>query len=292
MVDEVNDDFSEEQFIKIKEAEIKKKFSEVAIQKGHVKVWKSGEGKALDSVLESVDGSEEELPIKVTLSMKAKVEEGSLKNQELFIYFTIKKSKFFSKGTVESVEGEGTVKLVLENDLYKLDQRKSKRISTFPGHRVYSYLKIQEGNKGEVIHLNRPKDHLHNFFKSFQKQVLNSQFNDSSPLEKDFMDDYIGFRVLDLSNDGLSFLLNHIEADYFKKLTASFKMILNFNGKEDTIEGCSISYLIPYINPSLGNLSLFKLGLSFKKIDGLIDRPVAEDQESGAELARFASFMK
>ena len=69
MVDEVNDDFSEEQFIKIKEAEIKKKFSEVAIQKGHVKVWKSGEGKALDSVLESVDGSEEELPIKITLSM-------------------------------------------------------------------------------------------------------------------------------------------------------------------------------------------------------------------------------
>ena len=31
---------------------------------------------------------------------------------------------------------------------------------------------------------------------------------------------------------------------------------------------------------------------SFKKIDGLIERPMEEDQESGADLARFASFMK
>ena len=48
MVDKVNDDFSEGQFIKIKEAEVKKKFSEVAIQKGHVKAWESGKEKALD----------------------------------------------------------------------------------------------------------------------------------------------------------------------------------------------------------------------------------------------------
>ena len=148
-------------------------------------------------------------------------------------------------------------KLALDGELYKLDQRKSKRITTFPSHRVYSYIKIQEGSGGEVIHLNRPKDHLHNFFKNFQKQVLHSQFNSSNPLEKDFMDDYIGFRVLDLSNDGLSFLLNHIEADYFKKLKKSFKMILNFNGKEDLIENCSISYLIPYVNSSLRKFVAF-----------------------------------
>ena len=63
----------------------------------------------------------------------------------------------------------------------------------------------------------------------------------------------------------LSFLLNHIEADYFKKINKSFKMVLNFNSKEDTIENCCISYLIPYVDSSLGSLSLFKLGLSFKK---------------------------
>ena len=292
MVDKVNDDFSEGQFIKIKEMEIKKKFSELAIQKGHIKVWKSGEEKALDCTLESLADVEKEQPLKIFLKIKEKAETKNLQGRELFIYFNIKKSKFFSKGSVESVEGEDNVKLVLDGELYKLDQRKSKRITTFPGHRVYSYLKIQEGSGGEIIHLNRPKDHLHNFFKNFQKQVLHSQFNSSNPLEKDFMDDYIGFRVLDLSNDGLSFLLNHIEADYFKKLKKSFKMILNFNGKEDVIENCSVSYLIPYVNPSLGSLSLFKIGLSFKKIDGLIERPIEEDQESGADLARFASFMK
>ena len=292
MADKVNDDFSEGQFIKIKEAEVKKKFSEVAIQKGHVKVWESGKERALDCTLESLSDSEKEQPIKISLRIIEDIDTKSLNGKELFIYFSIKKSKFFSKGRVENIEDAANVKLVLDGELYKLDQRKSKRITTFPSHRVYSYIKIQEGGGGEVIHLNRPKDHLHNFFKNFQKQVLHSQFNSSNPLEKDFMDDYIGFRVLDLSNDGLSFLLNHIEADYFKKLKRSFKMILNFNGKEDVIENCSISYLIPYVNPSLGSLSLYKLGLSFKKIDGLIERPMEEDQENGAELARFASFMK
>ena len=292
MVDKVNDDFSEGQFIKIKETEVKKKFSEVAIQKGHIKVWESGEERALDCILDSVVEPEEDQSVKISLKMKHEADIKGLKGKELFIYFAIKKSKFFSKGRVDGIENENNIKLVLDGELYKLDQRKSKRITTFPSHRVYSYIKIQEGGGGEVIHLNRPKDHLHNFFKNFQKQVLHSQFNSSNPLEKDFMDDYIGFRVLDLSNDGLSFLLNHIEADYFKKLKKSFKMILNFNGKEDVIENCSISYLIPYVNPSLGSLSLYKLGLSFKKIDGLIERPREEDQESGADLARFASFMK
>ena len=55
----------------------------------------------------------------------------------------------------------------------------------------------------------------------------------------------------------------------YAMLKKSFKMILNFNGKEDVIENCSISYLIPYVNSSLGSLSLFKVGLSFKKIEGL-----------------------
>lgn len=292
MVDKVNDDFSEGQFIKIKETEVKKKFSEVAIQKGHIKVWESGEERALDCILDSVVEPEEDQSVKISLKIKHDVDIKGLKGKELFIYFAIKKSKFFSKGRVDGIENENNIKLVLDGELYKLDQRKSKRITTFPSHRVYSYIRIQEGGGGEVIHLNRPKDHLHNFFKNFQKQVLHSQFNSSNPLEKDFMDDYIGFRVLDLSNDGLSFLLNHIEADYFKKLKKSFKMILNFNGKEDAIENCSISYLIPYVNSSLGSLSLYKLGLSFKKIDGLIERPREEDQESGADLARFASFMK
>ncbi len=292
MVDKVNDDFSEGQFIKIKEAEVKKKFSEVAIQKGHVKAWESGKEKALDCVLDSLGDAEKEESIKITLKMKEEASVKDLRGKELFIYFSIKKSKFFSKGRVESIENDTNLKLALDGDLYKLDQRRSKRITTFPSHRVYSYIKIQEGSGAEVIHLNRPKDHLHNFFKNFQKQVLHSQFNSSNPLEKDFMDDYIGFRVLDLSNDGLSFLLNHIEADYLKKLKKSFKMILNFNGKEDVIEDCSVSYLIPYVNSSLGSLSLFKVGLSFKKIEGLIERPKEEDQETGADLERFASFMK
>ena len=95
MVDKVNDDFSEGQFIKIKEAEVKKKFSELAIQKGNLKIWKSGEEKALNTILEAMEDSGEEGPIKVLLSLKKKVEGGVLKGQEVFIYFSIKKSKFF-----------------------------------------------------------------------------------------------------------------------------------------------------------------------------------------------------
>ena len=115
---------------------------------------------------------------------------------------------------------------------------------------------------------------MHNFFKNFQKQVLESQFSNSTPLEKDFLEDYIGFRVLDLSNSGLSFLLNQIEADYFKKLKSDFKMLLNFSGRKESLEECKLSYLVPYVDPKLGNLSLFKLGLHFKEIEGLIDNPL------------------
>ena len=63
----------------------------MAIQKGYLKIWKSGDEKALDSNLEVMEDSEKEGEIKILLSLKKKVEEGVLKGQEVFIYFCIKK---------------------------------------------------------------------------------------------------------------------------------------------------------------------------------------------------------
>jgi hypothetical protein len=280
-----------DQFIKLKESEVKKKYLEVAFQKGFVKIWNKGD-KTFDFVLESVHEDGEDGPIKISLSLKNVEFENDWKGEEVFIYFNLKKSRFFSKGKVEEIKEGESLQITIAKDLYKLDQRKSKRLLTFPNYRVYAYIKLQVGNEGAVISLNRPKDHLHNFFKNFQKQVLESQFSNSTPLEKDFLEDYIGFRVLDLSNSGLSFLLNQIEADYFKKLKRDFKMLLNFSGRKESLEECRLSYLVPYVDPKLGNLSLFKLGLHFKEIEGLIDSPLEDDKESGSAIRNFADFVK
>ena len=280
-----------DQFIKLKESEVKKKYLEVAFQKGFIKIWNKGD-KTFDFVLDSVHEDGEDGPIKVSLSLKNLEFESDWKGEEVFIYFHLKKSRFFSKGKVEEIKEGESLEVTIEKDLYKLDQRKSKRLLTFPGHRVYAYIKLQVGNDGGVISLNRPKDHLHNFFKNFQKQVLESQFSNSTPLEKDFLEDYIGFRVLDLSNSGLSFLLNQIEADYFKKLKSNFRMLLNFSGRKENLEECRLSYLVPYVDPKLGNLSLFKLGLHFKEIEGLIDNPLEDDEEGGSAIRNFADFVK
>ena len=282
---------SPDQFIKLKESEVKKKYLEVAFQKGFIKIWNKGD-KTFDFVLDSVHEGSEDEPIKVSLSLKNLAFENDWKGEEVFIYFHLKKSRFFSKGKVEEIKEGESLEVTIEKDLYKLDQRKSKRLLTFPGHRVYAYIKLQVGIDGGVISLNRPKDHLHNFFKNFQKQVLESQFSNSTPLEKDFLEDYIGFRVLDLSNSGLSFLLNQIEADYFKKLKSDFKMLLNFSGRKESLEECRLSYLVPYVDPKLGNLSLFKLGLHFKEIEGLIDNPLEDDEEGGSAIRNFADFVK
>tara|TARA_B100000029_G_scaffold313039_1_gene305510 strand:+ start:233 stop:1111 length:879 start_codon:yes stop_codon:yes gene_type:complete len=280
-----------DQFIKLKESEVKKKYLEVAFQKGFIKIWNKGD-KTFDFVLDSVHEGGEDGPIKVSLSLKNLAFDNDWKGEEVFIYFHLKKSRFFSKGKVEEIKEGESLEVTIEKDLYKLDQRKSKRLLTFPSHRVYAYIKLQVGNDGGVISLNRPKDHLHNFFKNFQKQVLESQFSNSTPLEKDFLEDYIGFRVLDLSNSGLSFLLNQIEADYFKKLKSDFKMLLNFSGRKESLEECKLSYLVPYVDPKLGNLSLFKLGLHFKEIEGLIDNPLEDDEEGGSAIRNFADFVK
>ncbi|MEE2744914.1 MAG: hypothetical protein VYD54_13460, partial [Bdellovibrionota bacterium] len=236
-----------DQFIKLKESEVKKKYLEVAFQKGFVKIWNKGD-KTFDFVLESVHEDGEDGPIKISLSLKNLEFENDWKGEEVFIYFNLKKSRFFSRGKVEEIKEGESLEITIAKDLYKLDQRKSKRLLTFPNYRVYAYIKLQVGHEGAVISLNRPKDHLHNFFKNFQKQVLESQFSNSTPLEKDFLEDYIGFRVLDLSNSGLSFLLNQIEADYFKKLKRDFKMLLNFSGRKESLEECKLSYLVPYVD--------------------------------------------
>ena len=280
-----------EKFIKLEELDVKKKFLELALQKGFIKIWNKGD-KTFDCLLESVSDGEEDLPIKVILSLKNIEIEDQWKNQTVFMYFTLKKSRFFSKGHIEEIKQGENLEMKIDKDLYKLDQRKSERLFTFPNHRVFAYIKLNVEENGSVISLNKPKDHLHDFFKNFQKQVLENHFNQSASLKKDFLEGYIGFRVLDLSNSGLSFLLNQIEADYFRKLKPGFKMLLNFNGRKESLEGCKLSYLVPYIDPKLGSLSLFKLGLSFKQIDKLTENPLQEDEESGVIIKSFADFVK
>jgi hypothetical protein len=297
-----SEEVAPDQFIKLNESAALKIYLELAFQKGFIKIWNKGD-KAFDCLVESVNkgdsakgriflSKEEDSPITLTLSLKNIRVSEKLKMQTVFVYFSLNKSKFFSKGYVaELTEGE-SLDMQVDKDLYKLDQRKSKRLITFPNYRVFAYIKLDQGKNESVLSFTKPKDHLNDFFTNFQKQVLENQFNPSNSLEKDFMAGHIGFRVMDLSNTGLSFLLNQIEADYFRKLKSDFKMMFNFNGKKDDLEMCKVSYLVPYVDPKLGGLSLFKLGLEFKEIDGLIERPLQADEEGDQVIKHFADFVK
>ena len=63
------EDTSPDQFIKLKESEVKKKYLEVAFQKGFIKIWNKGD-KTFDFVLDSVHEDGDDGPIKVSLSLK------------------------------------------------------------------------------------------------------------------------------------------------------------------------------------------------------------------------------
>ncbi|MCK5073342.1 MAG: hypothetical protein KAQ98_07960 [Bacteriovoracaceae bacterium] len=206
------------------------------------------------------------------------------------VHMKIKNVNFFSSGILTQKENDEYVIQKLEN-VYRFEKRKNDRLLSFPHRKIYIYFNmVAENDDGNVISLNRLTGNKDEVFEEFAKVVYGDKFigNDGTPMT--------GFRILDISEDGASFLANDREKDYFTGNSSFSNIRLDFNGRIFSFASVKVKNVVDYIDPRSINVPMYKVGVTFggqeKKFKEFLAEYFELIEAPGKEDLSYRSFLK
>lgn len=281
-------------FVELNWNELIDKLSDLVSVHGHVKIWSKGEEPDLCDVVNSHfentrPHSTQQLRLKFP-----KVNDNWL-HKDLFINFTLQSIEYFSKGVVVEILEDGEFWLELNPHVFKVEKRENERLETFPDHQVYAYFKLTSAPQdSNIIFLNQKIEENHEVFRKFKnlsdREILNIQDDTDVKREEEF----IGFRVVDINAHGVSFLATDDERLNFTD-SDDYIFTIVFNGRTYQAESGKVIYNVSYTNPRASNVSMYKIGMSFKKNQELaqsIQKIFEEEGESSSVHKDFENFAK
>lgn len=173
---------------------------------------------------------------------------------------------FFQGKVIEHNELENLIRVEIFDECFKFDKRSRERCRVFPEYEIYAYLKYFIDNPRNVISFNKKDQSENNFFNKLHDQRLQKLADLSNDLSLQDEEDLVGFRVEDLSPEGLSFLASQKEKENIldRYLNTEFKLTINIETQVFTLNEAKIAYIMDYINSDFKNSSMFKVGVSFK----------------------------
>lgn len=201
-----------------------------------------------------------ELDEKVQLYFSDTVEFQGAESQQKFFYFALDSTHYFGKVVrVDSCDAEKANLVEIDKELHALEGREQERLLAVPHHQIYAYVKLPTENEApnNVIVLNRIREQKDGLRKFQEKHLGQHQ-------------ELMGFRVVDISAVGLSFIANEEEYAYFEqKGEDKVSLTLMFNGQSFFIKNAQYVYGTSYVNPRARKLPMYKIGLSFEASDEL-----------------------
>lgn len=196
-----------------------------------------------------------------------------------FISLSLKNQHYFARVTALKAN-ELETQAVLADEVYFLEPRTQERLLAVPHHQIYVYLKtnIKDQTPSNVISLKR--------FKLQKNQLEKIQ----EKLKHGNHQELLGFRVVDISSSGLSFLVNEDEHAYLDDWKGKEQAItLMFDGQSYFIPASKVIYVTDYVNPRARKVPMYKVGLSFsehedlsQKIEDSLEREVLDPYECHA----------
>ena len=186
--------------------------------------------------------------------------------QEVLYTFELNGVHFFGKANV-TVANSYSCTLDCTNDLYKRERRENFRLLTFPHHKVFIQIKMNNfSDDSNVIDFNTQMSQT-GLFKNFLKLIG----DDDIPLK----DGYVMCRVVDISITGLAIQVSELEKDYLEQNSKLGKIFIDFKGEEIEIANAEVVYAIEAISPERSS-RIYKVGIKFIDIDKEMDRKLGK----------------
>jgi hypothetical protein len=199
-------------------------------------------------------------------------------NKEYFATFKISKNRYYSKLELITNENEDII-CSFKSDIYKFEKRVAERLLTFPHFNAYLFTERTPSVKSNVVDFKRPNDSQLNAINSFEE--------DQSAIKRE---DKNEFRVLDLSVDGVSFLVSDIESKNFRRGSELENIEIGIDDKFFPIKKIKIITLEEFSDSRASHLSMFRVGAKFiirnldlenvviKSIDSDIEKIIIDDE--------------
>ncbi len=248
-------------FIKLTSQELSTKIALLVSNKDRVIFWKTSpryfEGKAsafevkdrISLILERVG-----IPIRVM-------------NETICLNFTLNEIDYYLRGkVVDQIEDNPKIKIELEEHCFRVEKRTRERLLAYPVYEIYAYLKFQRKSKPNVIFLHKTEQKSQDFFSEIDGLQKNKIASMSKDLDTTEDEDLIGFRVEDLSSNGLSFFASVKEKEMVldELQGAPFSLVLNFEMQVFNLLEANIVYKMNYINAQFMGVPMYKVGINFK----------------------------
>ncbi len=263
---------SKEKFTGLNVSEISSKISSFVNGEKPIRVWSKGE----EPVLAFVKEYKEQV---LTLDISNSLIDSHKLLDRVFVNFSYNSVDYFAKGDLISDE-DGRVIIKLNNDVFKSEKRSNERLLTFPHHQVYAYFKVySDENASNIISLNKFNEAPSSAIDTFVSERLKSIVGES-----DGIAELMGFRILDLSSNGLSFCANNRETGYFVGLeeSSNVEFTLMFDEKPYSLKCADIVYIVDYVNSRASKVPMKKIGVHFNENEELKNHLLKFMDSSGA----------
>ena len=173
------------------------------------------------------------------------------------LHFMFNNINYFTEIQLIQVE-DGLQIFKVAKDVYQYEIRKKERLLAFPHRKIYIYMEIETSAiEKNVFFLNKLRQGNTKVFKNFIKIASDKKFyNDNDePL--------MGFRVLDISSSGASFITNIKEAKLFSINTEIPVVKLDWQDECYPLKNVIVNNIVDYIDPRALGVSMYKIGILF-----------------------------
>lgn len=248
-------------FIKLTSKELSSKIALLVSNQDRVIFWKSSpryfEGGATAFLVKNrieLTLSKVSIPIRIA-------------GDTICLNFALNEIEYFLRGKVLDHSSTGDqITVELADECFRVEKRSRERLLTYPVYDVYAYLKFQKAIQENVILFNKNEQKSKDFFSVIDNIQKNKIASYSSDLMREEEEDIIGFRVEDLSSNGLSFFASVKEKEHVLDVIEkkSFSLVLNFEMQVFNLEEAVIVYKMNYINPQFSGIPMYKVGINFK----------------------------
>ncbi len=189
-----------------------------------------------------------------------------LNGESICLNFALNDIDYFLRGKViDQPDDEARIIVELEEECFRMEKRSRERLLTYPVYDVYAYIKFQKKPKPNVIFFNKGEQKTRDFFSEIDNIQKNKISAMSEILTAGDEEDLIGFRVEDLSSNGLSFFASAKEKELvLDEIEENFSLVLNFEMQIFNLEEAVIVYKMNYINSQFQGVPMYKVGINFK----------------------------
>ncbi len=278
------------EFVKIPLIELIPKFNTLVRDKLQVKLWQKGG--------QSIRHRPLEFENKKPALLHFFLEEDFAINAKEKVYYTFRLGgiDYFGLG-MPIIENE-VFKLRLAAEVYRSEKRGQERLLTFPHHQVYLYAHFPaakdkyrgEAEANNVISL----DGFRKPLKVLKREVVTDPVKNFIKKVLDDEQDFLGYRVLDLSTGGGAFLVNQTEKELFERgKTLNAKLL--YDRQTFELNEIKIVYLVDSLTGSSKGNPLFKVGVAFKQneeLSQLVQRKLEESSAKDGTQQDFEDFLE